>query len=117
MLFDTAVDMKDVEKAKTYLDKMSPDSPRRADAELRLGQMYWAQYIRQTALEEGERPSQEVLDDLVEKAQQTLRQGIDRMSTAVDAGRPGHFSAGLLGSRLVANPHRCRKRPGSGPLA
>ena len=91
MLFDTAVDMKDVEKAKTYLDKMSPDSPRRADAELRLGQMYWAQYIRQTALEEGERPSQEVLDDLVEKAQQTLRQGIDRMSTAVDAGGQATF--------------------------
>ena len=86
MLFDTAIDLKDVEKAKEYLDKLPPDSPRRADAELRLGQMYWSQYLRQATLEEGKRPSQAELDALVEKAQQTLRQGIDRMSTAVDAG-------------------------------
>ncbi len=86
MLFDTAVDLKDVEKATTYLEKLPPDSPRRADAELRLGRMYWAQYVSQINLDEAERPSQEDLDGLVKKAQDTLRQGIDRMSKAVEAG-------------------------------
>ncbi len=86
MLFDTAVDMKDIPKAKEYLEKLPPDSTRRAAAELRLGHLYWGQYLQQVALEEGERPSQEVLDELVRKAQESLRQGIDRMSKAVDAG-------------------------------
>ena len=91
MLFDTAVDLKDIEKATSYLDKLPPESPRRADAELRLGQMYWSQYLRQGTLPEGERPSQEELDRLVKKAQDTLRQGIERMSTAVDAGGEVRF--------------------------
>lgn len=86
MLFDTAVDMKDIPKAKEYLEKLPADSTRRAAAELRLGHLYWAQYLQQVAMEEGERPSQEVLDGLVQKAQESLRQGIDRMSKVVDAG-------------------------------
>jgi tetratricopeptide (TPR) repeat protein len=86
MLFDTAVDLQDIEKATEYMEKLPPDSARRAGSELRLGQMYWAQYVRQAMLEEGERPGQEELDGLVKKAQETLRQGIDRMSKAVDAG-------------------------------
>jgi hypothetical protein len=99
MLFDTAVDLKDVEKATTYLEKLPPDSPRRADAELRLGRMYWAQYVSQVNLDEGERPSQEDLDGLVKKAQDTLRQGIDRMSKAVEAG--GEPSYDLASSVLT----------------
>lgn len=86
MLFDTAIDLKDVQKATGYLDKLPPESPARAKSELRLGQMYWAEYLRKATLEEGERPSQEELDGLVSKAQNTLRQGIDRMSQAVEAG-------------------------------
>lgn len=86
MLFDTAIDLKDVDKATACLEKLPPESPARAKSELRLGQMYWAQYLRQATLEEGERPSQEVLDGLVTKAQTTLREGIDRMSQAVQAG-------------------------------
>ena len=86
MLFDTAVDLEDVEKATSYLEKLPPDSSRRANAELRLGRMYWSQYVNRVNLDEGERPSQDELDSLVKKAQDTLRQGIDRMSEAVEAG-------------------------------
>ncbi len=86
MLFDTAVDLRDIDEATACLENLPADSAARADAELRLGQMYWNQYRRQAMLEEGERPSQDELDELVKKAQQTLRQGIDRMSKAVEAG-------------------------------
>jgi len=86
MLFDTAVDLQDIEKATEYLEQLPADSANRAMSELRLGRMYWSQYIRQTNLEEGERPSQEELDGLIKKAQDTLRQGIDRMSKSVEAG-------------------------------
>ncbi len=86
MLFDTAADLQDIPKATEYLDKLAPDSAQRARCELRLGQTYWAQYVRQATLEEAERPSQEELDGLVKKAQDTLRQGIDRLSKLVEAG-------------------------------
>jgi tetratricopeptide (TPR) repeat protein len=105
MLFDTAVDLRDIEQATSYLEKLPADSAARADAELRLGQMYWSQYLRQGMLEEGERPSQDVLDELVKKAQDTLRQGIDRMSKAVEAGEepsyPLAFSVLALAQILI----------------
>ncbi|MDI9444266.1 MAG: hypothetical protein QM844_08875 [Planctomycetota bacterium] len=85
MMLDTAIDSGDIAKAGEYLDRLGPDSDRRAPAELRLGQALWSQYLRQAAVEEN-RPSQAELDKLVEGAQATLQQGIDRMRKAVDAG-------------------------------
>ncbi len=85
MMIDTAIDNDDIAGAGEYLNKLAPDSGRRAQAELRLGQALWSKYLRQASVEEN-RPSQEELDKLVEDAQTTLRQGIDRMRKAVDAG-------------------------------
>ncbi len=92
MLFDTAADLQDLPKATEYLEKLAPESPQRSRCELRLGQTYWTQYVRLATLDKGQRPSQEELDALVKKAQDTLRQGIDRLSKAVDAGGEVDYS-------------------------
>ncbi len=85
VLIDTAVDKRDLEKAKSLLEKMPEDSSRRGQAELRLGQALWAEYVRDATLEEN-RPPQEKLDALAQQAQQMLRTGIERMRKGVDAG-------------------------------
>lgn len=86
MLLDTAVDDRDLEEAQEYLAKIEPDSPRRAEAELRVGQALWAFYVQESNKPEEERPPQEQLDALVTKAQETLEQGIARMRKSVDEG-------------------------------
>ncbi len=86
MLLDTAVDNRDLAEADRILSQIPEDSPRRGEAELRVGQALWALYVTESAKEGDERPPQEQLDQLVQKAQQTLEQGIARMRKAVDQG-------------------------------
>lgn len=86
MLIDTAVDNRDLDGALAYLAKIDPDSPERAQAELRTGQALWAAYVVGSSKEEGERPPQAELDAMAQKAQQTLRDGVNRMRKSVDAG-------------------------------
>lgn len=86
VLLDTAVDNRDLEKTEEYLAKINPDSPKRAQAELRAGQMLWASYVQESNKPEGERPSQEKLDELSTKAKATLEQGVARMRKSVDEG-------------------------------
>jgi len=92
MLIDTAVDNRDLDAALACLDKIAPDSPQRSQAELRTGQALWAAYVTGSAKEEDERPPQEELDQMAQKAQETLEQGIQRMRQAVDAGEPPSYS-------------------------
>ena len=94
MLIDTAVDNGNLAKAAEYLAKISPESPRRAEAELRTGQALWASYVKDANLEEGERPSAAELDKKIKQAQETLQQGIARMRKSVDEG-------GAVGDRLI----------------
>ena len=86
MLLDTAVDNRDLGKAEECLAKMAPDSPRRAQAELRLGQALWAVYVQESNKPEEERPPQAKLDEMITKAQQALEQGIAQMRKSVDEG-------------------------------
>ena len=86
MLIDTAVDNRDLDKALEYLGKVSPDSPRRGQAELRTGQALWASYVAAANREEADRPSAAELDTMIKQAQDTLQQGIARMRESVDEG-------------------------------
>ena len=86
MLLDTAVDNRDLDTAQQCLANIDPESPRRAEAELRTGQALWASYVQESNKPEEERPEQAKLDELATKAQQTLEQGIARMRTSVDQG-------------------------------
>ncbi len=85
-LLDTAVDNRDLDKAQQYLAKIPPESPQRAQAELRTGQALWALYVEESQRPEGERPPQEKLDAWLAKAQETLEQGIARARKSVDEG-------------------------------
>ncbi|HUT93568.1 MAG TPA: hypothetical protein VMY37_29155 [Thermoguttaceae bacterium] len=86
MLLDTAVDNRDLDTAQQCLANIDPESPRRAEAELRTGQALWASYVQESNKPEEERPEQAKLDELITKAQQTLEQGIARMRKSVDQG-------------------------------
>ena len=86
VLLDTAVDNRDQAKTEEYLGRIDPESPKRAQAELRAGQMFWAFYVQESNKREGERPPQEKLDEMSTKARATLEQGVARMRTSVDQG-------------------------------
>ncbi len=86
MLIRTALADGELEKAKQYVEKISPDSPRRGEVELMTGQKMWGAYLQAAAKLESERPSAEALDDMVRQAQETLESGIARMREPVEAG-------------------------------
>jgi tetratricopeptide (TPR) repeat protein len=85
-LIRTALGDDDFDKAQEYLQKVPADSPRRGEIELTTGQRLWASYLQASRKEEAQRPSQEVLDKMVEQAQKTLEDGIARMRKSVDQG-------------------------------
>jgi len=76
----------DLDEALKVLESIPVDSPRRGSAELMTGQALWAEYLKAARLEEGQRPDQARLDELVSKAQQTLQAGLERMRKAVEGG-------------------------------
>jgi tetratricopeptide (TPR) repeat protein len=92
MLTDTAVDLRELDKAIEYLGNISEESSLRAQAELRAGQALWAGYVRESSKEESSRLPQSDLDAMVAKAQETLEQGIGRMLAAVEGGAPVEYS-------------------------
>jgi hypothetical protein len=75
------------DKALEYLGKISANSPRRGQAELRAGQAIWSAYLRALQEPADERPTAEQMDQLKKLAQDILAQGIARMEKAekVDA--------------------------------
>jgi tetratricopeptide (TPR) repeat protein len=75
------------EKLVEYLKKVSVNSPRRGQAELRAGQALWSAYLRRSQLADGGRPPQAELDAIKKQAQEVLAEGIGRMEKAgqVDA--------------------------------
>ena len=85
VMLDTAVDNKDLAQAQEHLQNISPDSPHRAGAELKVGQALWKAYDTAAGQEETSLSSA-ALDELVRQAQHTLEQGINRMRDSVDAG-------------------------------
>lgn len=81
-LLDVSIQRGDTEKAGEYLRKIPEDSPKRAKAELRIGQAFWREYLNRVA--DGEDGSDGELIALKEQAQQILKDGIEH----ADGERP-----------------------------
>jgi len=97
-LIRTALASNDLEKAEAYLQKVPADSPRRGEVEVMTGQRFWAAYLEGSRKAEGERPSQQLLEKMVEQAKKTLEDGIARMRKSVDSG--GEISPTLAAAVL-----------------
>ena len=69
-----------------YLSKIGDDSPRRGEAELKIGSALWNEYLRAMRLEEGERPPAAELENLSKTARETLARGVERSKAALAAG-------------------------------
>jgi hypothetical protein len=78
-LVNFSASQNNADEAIEYLKKISPNSPRRAQAELRTGQALWSAYVRALQLPAEERLPQARLDELKTKAQEVLGQGIARV--------------------------------------
>lgn len=87
-----------LEKALELLAKIPEDSPRRGDADLKAGQALWALYLKESARQGDEQRSATELQEIFDKAQQTLQGGIDRMRSAVASG--GSPTYDLLAAEL-----------------
>ncbi len=72
-----AIKEQNLTRAAEYLSNISPDSPRRADADLQAGQALWASYL--TARGNEPKPPQEELDSLKNEAEKRLKAGVDAM--------------------------------------
>jgi tetratricopeptide (TPR) repeat protein len=81
-LLRTAIVGGNVGAARGLLEKLPPDSPRRADAELTLGRALWARYLQAMQMDDAERPGAEELDKMLAEARGLLAGGIDRASKA-----------------------------------
>ncbi len=97
-LIRTALSSDDLDKAQEYLREVPQDSPRRGEIELMTGQRLWATYLLASRKAEDERPSQLLLDKMVEQAEKTLQDGIHRMRKTVDEG--GEVSPALAAAVL-----------------
>ncbi len=88
MLLNYAASQRQYDRALEYLQKISPNSPRRGQAELRAGQTLWSAYLRALQTPADARPPQADLDALRKKAEDTFTQGLARVqpSQPVDAG-------------------------------
>jgi len=98
MLIRNAVVCGDPKTALEYLGNVPADSPRRGEAELMTGQSLWSGYLKASRLPDAEKPPQAELDAMVEKAQQTLEAGINRMRKPLEQG--GEITYTLVASVL-----------------
>lgn len=80
-LLDVSIQRGEVEKAGEYLGKIPEESPKRAKAELRIGQAFWREYLNRVA--DGEDGSSSELLALKDQALKILKDGVERME-----GRP-----------------------------
>jgi Tfp pilus assembly protein PilF len=94
-LIRSALSNNDLDKAQEYLQRIPADSPRRGEIEVMTGQRLWATYLQSSRKAEAKRPPQQLLDKMVQRAQQTLEDGIQRMRQSVNAG-------GEIGQTLAA---------------
>lgn len=82
-LIGTALNGGDLELAEKHLAGMRPESARRGDAELRIGQRLWAAYLAAARKDEAQRPQQARLDQMVGRARQRLAEGVQRVRKQV----------------------------------
>ena len=70
-LLRTAIVGGNLDAARGLLEKLPPDSPRRADAELTLGRALWAKHLQAMRLDDAERPAAEQLDKTARRSPRT----------------------------------------------
>jgi hypothetical protein len=126
MLIRTAIADQDANKAREYLEKLSPESAKRAEAEMLVGQALWSGYLRGGALPEDNRPAQAELEKMVKDAKEYLEKGVARMQK--DAEASGQVTFTLISSVLSlaqiyvesGEPKKALEKledPKTGPLA
>ena len=75
-LLDVSIAQGNIAQARTYLDRIAEDSPKRAVAELRFGQKLWSEYLQQSLAPSETAASDR--EDLKQQAKALLRQGVAR---------------------------------------
>jgi len=107
MLIHSAVVSNDLAKAREYLENIGADSPKRADAEIMVGQKAWGDYIRAMRLPEGQRPEKADLDDWLATAEKSLAGGLTVAKKAVADGEQGVNQS--IMAAVLSYAHVCLK--------
>ncbi|MBX7169182.1 MAG: hypothetical protein K1X74_22800 [Pirellulales bacterium] len=124
ILADLAIRAGDLDTAVKHLENISAESPRRAEADLKLGQSLWNSYLKKSRLPAEEQPQADEQQAMVARAQATLEAGVKRMREAA-AGSASFtlLSAELslaqiyVGSGQVEQALRLLEMPNAGILA
>lgn len=85
-LCDSCVDIGDVKRASVAMNRISENSDRRADCEIRTGNMLWNNYLRGMRADMSVRPSKETLAKYKDESQRILQEGVDRMKKNMGEG-------------------------------
>jgi outer membrane protein assembly factor BamD (BamD/ComL family) len=101
MLLDTAIDTRQMDLAREVVGQIPEDSPRRAEAELRLGQALWMAYLREAQSPPEDRQDWEKVQSWVAEAQKFLTQGVERRKAALEKGAAVDYTF-VLGVRELA---------------
>jgi len=112
MLLRSAVSDQEPQKALEYLNRMPPNSAKRPEGEVLIGQAWWASYVRAARLPEDQRPPQQELDQMRKQAQQYLEQGIQGLRKQLkDPGAIDYtlVSAGLSLAQIYIETGQAKK--------
>ncbi|HEX3868885.1 MAG TPA: hypothetical protein VHV77_00470 [Pirellulales bacterium] len=86
VLLALAVMERDLKGAEEYLAKIPEDAGKRGDAEIKVGQTYWAAYVSEQRKDSAERMPQKQIDALIKRAQELLEAGIKHSKAAMKSG-------------------------------
>ncbi|MBR5709142.1 MAG: hypothetical protein IKX40_00120 [Thermoguttaceae bacterium] len=82
---DSFIDIGDTKHGEAAMNKISEDSDKRADCEIRTGNLLWNSYLRGMNADLSVRPSKEKLAEYKATSQKILQDGIDRMKKSMGA--------------------------------
>jgi hypothetical protein len=106
LLMAFALQQQDLPKVRQLLGQMAEATPRRFEAEMRVGRVLWDQYRKSTQLPDSERLSQAELDALAEEAMGFLQRGVQGLRES------GEADLNLVAAVLaLANMHLYRSEP------
>lgn len=86
-LLRDAVVRGDIDAAKTLLERLPTDSPRRIDAQRTLGRALWASWLRAMRLEADQRPPADQLDRMLDEARSLLADSVRPTALGVSVDR------------------------------
>ena len=83
---DSCIDIGDTKRGEAALNMISENSDRRANCEIRTGNLLWNNYLRGMRADLSSKPSKEKLAEFKDTSQKILQNGIDRMKKNMEAG-------------------------------